>query len=123
MDADDIPPVPAPRIAAGERWRTEWERAHREMAPWRRRPRMHLIDELLRRDERGWLRDQYDWIASTTHMPGGTAQDDGGTRWHRTYFDTATMRTTTVRVVLGTDGTTIATAFPISPWRSSPTRT
>ncbi len=120
MHDDEIPPVPPERREHGDEWHREWVRAHVEMAPWDRIPQKHLIDRVLDEPARGWLRHHYAWIASTTHAPDGEPQDDGGIRWERMFRDHATMGAILVRVVLGTDGITIVTAYPVSPWRSRP---
>ena len=88
------------------------------MSLWDRVPHRHLIDRLLYRPDRCWLLHELEWIAATTHMPNGTDQPDGATRWERTHDHPATMSTTLVRVVLGTDGRTIVTAIPIRTWKS-----
>jgi hypothetical protein len=53
----------------------------------------------------------YQLIAGTTHMPGGTLDANGSTRWRRIVRHPATMRRTNLRVVLGSDGRTVVTAF------------
>ena len=122
MDDDSAaaaPPVPPVRRAWGDEWQGEWMRAHVQMAPYGRRPSMHLIDGIviLHPAERGWLRELYDVIASTTLMPGGRGGGNDETCWDRSVTRTDTLRSVLLRVSLGRDGRTIVTAFPTTEAR------
>jgi len=88
------------------------------MRAWGRVLSIHLIDQIIRQRERHLIVDWFDWVASTTHLPGEDQQSDGGTRWVRELTQPATMRTAPIRIVLGSDGITIATAFRQGPWKS-----
>jgi hypothetical protein len=84
------------------------------MAVWDRVPSLHLIDDVLARPGRGYLRDWFAEIAGTTHMLGGTADLVVPHRriWSRFLPVPATMGPARIRVVLDGDGRTIITAFP-----------
>jgi hypothetical protein len=108
-----VPPVPAIRLDWGEAWHAEWVRAHRAMAPWDRVPSVHLIDDAVGRPDRRWVSFLYDVFAATSHMPSGEPQADGGFRWHRGVVRPDTLKRVNIRVVLGSDGHTIATSFQV----------
>jgi hypothetical protein len=46
-------------------------------------------------------------------MPSGEPQADGGFRWHRGVVRPDTLKRVNIRVVLGSDGHTIATSFQV----------
>ncbi len=96
-----------------DEWNELWERAHRDMAPWDRRPSPHLIDGVLGDPDRCFLRYLFAEIAGTTHMLGGFAHraNVGRLVWVREFVRPDTMETVTVRVVLEHDGVEIVTAF------------
>lgn len=110
------PPVPPNRVEYGREWRAAWERAHREMAIYDRAPSVHLIDQFVVNDpeRRGWMTDRFDWLASTTQLPGGRPDltNPDRTVWKRPALRPDTMETVIVRVVLDGNGREILTAMP-----------
>jgi hypothetical protein len=110
MACDDIP-VPESRSNRGPEWAQEWRAAHHAMAPYDRRPDMHLIDQLLDEPDRRWLVGRYAELADMTIAHGGFVQANGRTLWTKRLLDPTTMTLKRVGVVLEPDTHTILTAF------------
>ena len=105
--------IPPERRHHPPEWHAMWVHACIEMAPYGRRPSVHLIDQLLDMPDRNWLLDQFAGLGDATIQPGGTLQSNGRETWNIQLLDHATMIIKDVRVVLDIDGVVILTAHPM----------
>jgi hypothetical protein len=120
MDSsDEFPPVPPPPLDSlverGLQWRWLWELAHREMAPFDRRPSPYLIDRLCdpKYRYRRWLVGRLGLIAQVTREREFDNEQSGGALAWETTFTDPSCTPRRVRILMNAYQGWIFNAYPI----------